>query len=221
MNKQINLGLVLAALLLTVACSSVARQTQSVTSSTDAGTSTAPATEEVAQRDNALVRVINAVPGVTSFDVFADDQKVFEEVSFKSVTPYTELSDNRHTFRVRQAGQDTAPVTAEDIADGAPFRVNQPGQDSAQPVAERRGIELHAERLEKNTSIWSFLTLLFFAALILLGFFLVKDYLKDYRVKDYRRLGRPHNDLVPSGLKTRSAHKKGLARGSPLLRYPL
>ena len=137
MTKQINLGLILATLLLTVACSNEARQNQPVISRTDAGTSTAPPAKEVAQRGNALVRVINAVPGATSFDVFADDQKVFENVSFKSVTPYKELSDDRHTFRVRQAGQDSAPITADDIADGAPFRWNQPGQDSAQPLAEK------------------------------------------------------------------------------------
>ena len=136
MNKQINLGLILAALLLTVACTNEPKQTLSLTSRTDAGTSTAPPAKEVAQRGNALVRVINAVPGATSFDVFADDQKVFEEVSFRSVTPYKELSDDRHTFHVRQSGQDSAPVTAADIADGAPFRWNQPGRDSAQPAAE-------------------------------------------------------------------------------------
>jgi len=106
MNKQINLGLILAALLLTVACST--EKNQSVTSRT-----TAPQVEEVVQRDNALVRVINAVPAATSLDVFADDQKVFENVPFKSVTPYQELSDNRHTFRVRSTGRDTAQPIAE------------------------------------------------------------------------------------------------------------
>ncbi len=98
MNKRINLGLILATLFLAGACSSESRQSQPVTSKTDAGTSTAPPAKEVAQRDNALVRVINAVPGATSLDVFADDQKIFQGVSFKSVTPYKELSDKRHTF---------------------------------------------------------------------------------------------------------------------------
>jgi len=37
---------------------------------------------------------------------------------------------------VRQARQDSASLTAEHIADGAPFRVKGPEQDSAQLVAE-------------------------------------------------------------------------------------
>jgi len=38
-----------------------------------------------------------------SVDIFADDQKTFEAISFKGVTPYKEISDTSHTFRVRQA----------------------------------------------------------------------------------------------------------------------
>ena len=102
----------MATLLLTVACSTGLKKNQSVTSRTNAGNTTTPV-EEVEQRDNALVRIINAVPGATSFDVFADDQKVFENVPFKSVTPYQELSDNRHTFLVRRTGQDTLQPIAE------------------------------------------------------------------------------------------------------------
>lgn len=113
MRRQINLALMVAALFLVAACSSEPKQTQPVTSKTDAGTSTAPPAKEVAERNNALVRVINTVPGATSFDIFADDQKVFDRVPFKSVTPYRELPDTRHTFRVRPAGQDTAQPVAE------------------------------------------------------------------------------------------------------------
>lgn len=112
MNKKIILELILAALLLTVACSRVPKQTQPLTSRTDADTSADPPAKEVA-----LVRVVNAVPGDTSLDVFADDQKIFAKVSFKSVTPYKELSDKGHTFRVRQPGQDTAQPIAENSED--------------------------------------------------------------------------------------------------------
>ncbi len=113
MRTQLKLGLLVSALLLAAACSKEPKQTQPVTSKTDAGTSTAPPAREVEQRNNALVRVINTVPGNTSFDIYADDQKVFDKVNFKSVTPYKELSNTRHTFRIRQAGQDKAEPVAE------------------------------------------------------------------------------------------------------------
>ncbi len=113
MNSRVKLALMITTLLLAAACSSEPKQTQTVTTKTDSGTSTAPPAKEANQRDNALVRVINAVPGNISFDIFADDQKVFESVAFKNVTPYKELSDDRHSFRVRQAGQDMAQPVAQ------------------------------------------------------------------------------------------------------------
>jgi hypothetical protein len=113
MHRRVGLGLMIMTLLLAAACSSEPKQTQPVTTRTDSGTSTAPPAKEAEQRDNALVRVINAVPGNVSLDIFADDQKVFESVAFKNVTPYKELSDDRHSFRVRHAGQDAAQPLAE------------------------------------------------------------------------------------------------------------
>jgi hypothetical protein len=114
MNKQPKGSLLLAAVLfLAAACSNEPKQTQPVISKSDSGTSTAPAAKEVQQRNNALVRVINAVPGAMAVDVFADDQKTFEAVSFKDVTPYKEISDTSHTFRVRQAGKDNEQPIAE------------------------------------------------------------------------------------------------------------
>jgi hypothetical protein len=113
MVTRVKMGLLLTMLVLMAACSSEPKQTQPVTSTSNSGTSTAPPAKEVAQRNNALVRVINAVPGSSAVDVFADYQKVFESVAFKGVTPYRELSDDSHTFRVRNAGQDTAQPIAE------------------------------------------------------------------------------------------------------------
>ena len=114
MRNQIKMGLLVTAVLLFLAaCSSEPKQTQPVISKTDSGTSTAPPAKEVDQRNNALVRVINAAPGAASVDVFADDQKAFDAVAFKSVTPYKELSDTRHTFRVRAAGKDSDQPIAE------------------------------------------------------------------------------------------------------------
>jgi hypothetical protein len=113
MTKRIKVGLMITMLFLAAACSSEPKQTQPVTSKTDSGTSTAPASKEVEQRNNALVRVINAAPGNMSLDIFADDKKVFEAVAFKTVTPYKELSDDRHTFRALHTGHDTAQPVAE------------------------------------------------------------------------------------------------------------
>src|SRR5918994_6582316 len=117
MSKLVKLFLLILILLLAAACSSEPKQTQPVTTKTDSGTSTAPPAKEAEQRDKALVRVINTVPGSMSLDIFADDQKVFESVAFRNVTPYKELSDDRHSFRVRQAGQDTAQPVAENSKD--------------------------------------------------------------------------------------------------------
>jgi hypothetical protein len=117
MDKLAKFFFLIMILLLAAACSSEPKQTQPVTTKTDNGNSTAPPAREVEQRDKALVRVINTVPGNVSVDVFADDQKVFESVAFRNVTPYKELSDDRHSFRVRQAGQDTTQPVAENSKD--------------------------------------------------------------------------------------------------------
>ena len=112
MKRQLKLSLfVVTVLLLAAACSSEPRQTKSVVSTTDSGTSTAAPATEAAQRNNALVRVINTTPNAV--DVFANDQKTFEAVAFKQVTPYKELSDTNTTFRVREAGKDTEQPIAE------------------------------------------------------------------------------------------------------------
>ncbi len=116
MRRKVKLFLMLGTLLLLVtACSSESKQTQPVTTTSQGGTSTAPPAAEVDQRDNALVRVINAVPGNASLDIFAGDQMVFEAVAFKTVTPYKELPDDRHNFRVRHSGHDTAQPVVEEI----------------------------------------------------------------------------------------------------------
>lgn len=127
MSHQIKVALLVTAVLLfAAACSSEPKQTQPVISKTDSGTSTAPPAKEVGQRNNALVRVINAAPGAASVDVFADDQKAFEAVSFKNVTPYKEISDTRHTFRVRAAGKDSDQPIAENsegLAEGKHYTI--------------------------------------------------------------------------------------------------
>lgn len=111
--RRIKLSLIFIALVLAVGCSSESKQTQPVSTRTDSGASTAPPASEAAKRNNALVRVINTVPGNASFDIFADNQKIFESVRFKSVTAYKELSDELHSFRLLSAGQDSSQPIVE------------------------------------------------------------------------------------------------------------
>jgi hypothetical protein len=117
MNKLVKILLLILTLLLAAACSSEPKQTQPVTTKTDSGTLTAPPAREAEQRKNALVRVINSVPGSMSLDIFADDQKLFESLAFKDVTPYKELAEDQHSFRIRRAGQDTTQPIAENEKD--------------------------------------------------------------------------------------------------------
>jgi hypothetical protein len=128
MNKYLKLraALMLTALLLVAACSSESNQNKPVTTTTNAGTSNAPPATEVKQRGNALVRFIHAVPSGPSVDVFADDAKVFNGIAYKSTSPYKEVSGERHTFRIRPAGQDTAQPLAENsegLSDGKHYTV--------------------------------------------------------------------------------------------------
>lgn len=128
MNKHMTVRMVmaLAALLLIAACSSEPNQNQPVTTTTNTGTTNAPPASEVKQRGNALVRVIHAVPGGASVDVFADDTKVFTSIAYKTASPYKEVSGERHTFRIRPAGQDTAQPLAENsegLSDGKHYTV--------------------------------------------------------------------------------------------------
>jgi len=114
MNRHLKFRTLVFALaaLLAAACATESRRTEPVTTKTDKGSSTAPPAKEAGKRDQALVRIIYAVPG-SAGDVFADNTKAFPGVAYKTVTPYQELSDNRHDFRLRPSGQDTAPPLAE------------------------------------------------------------------------------------------------------------
>lgn len=108
-------------------CTTETNQNQGVQTTTSKGTTTAPAASEAKKRENALVRVIHAVPGSPAVDIFADDAKVFSSISYKSVTPYKEISGERHTFRVRAVGKGgNDPALAENsegLGDGKHYTV--------------------------------------------------------------------------------------------------
>lgn len=110
-----------AAVALTVVACQNGRSTDntSITTTTPAGQSAAPPSNDVAARDHALVRVVHAVPAVAPVDVYADDQRVFNGVEYKSVTPYREVPGERSAFVVRAAG----------ALEGEPLARNSEGLD--------------------------------------------------------------------------------------------
>jgi hypothetical protein len=75
--------------------------------------STAPPVAAVDEQDQALVRVVQAMPGDQAVDVLADDRVVFQDLDYKTVTMYQELPDDRFTFRVRPTGQAASQPLAE------------------------------------------------------------------------------------------------------------
>lgn len=117
-------------LLITLSACTGSNQNQPVTTTTNSNgrtaTTTAPPSSQVEDRDKALARVVHAIPGAGAVDVFAENNKVFTKVAYKSVTPYREIPDNRQTFRVRPTGQDTATPLVEDsegFSDGQHYTI--------------------------------------------------------------------------------------------------
>jgi hypothetical protein len=72
----------------------------------------APSGERADEKNVALVRFINAMPDMKTVNAYMDSNMAFADVSFKTVTPYREVPDGRHTFHLgdnasMQAGRDT------------------------------------------------------------------------------------------------------------------
>ena len=110
-----------AAALLTVACDRTETSSVPVTTSSPAGTSTVPSAADAKQRDNALVRVLHAVPSGNTFDLFAGDLLLFDALGFKTVTPYRAVDGKRYAFALRPAGMTQArPLSSntEDLENG-------------------------------------------------------------------------------------------------------
>lgn len=89
------------------ACDRTESSTANVTSTTPAGSTTAPSSAVAAHRDEALVRVVHAASGA-QLDLFAGDLELFDGLGFKSVTPYRALDGQRYAFALRPAGMPQA-----------------------------------------------------------------------------------------------------------------
>ena len=103
-----------------------ASSTSPVTTTSPAGTSTAPSAAAADKRDEALVRVVHAIPASAPVDIYAGDLTVFDNLSYKSVTAYRALDGKRYTFAVRPAGMANAkPLSSntEGLDDGEYYTV--------------------------------------------------------------------------------------------------
>lgn len=110
-NRSVAIGLLYIGL---VSCGREAKQTAPVQTEAGGTLAAAPAAQAAAQRDTALVRVLYAIPGGTVADVFAGDAVAFNQLGYRSLSPYQELPAQRTTFRLRPAGKDTAEPLAEE-----------------------------------------------------------------------------------------------------------
>lgn len=126
--------LVLLLALMAVGCDRTDTSNVPVTTTSPAGTSTAPSSASAKYRDEALVRVVHASPS-GNLDLFAGDLLLFDGLAFKSVTPYRAIDGQRYAFALRPAGMALAkPLSSntEGLADGSFYTaIAMPGDGRA------------------------------------------------------------------------------------------
>lgn len=124
------LGMLAGAAVLSAGCTG-RDDTGAVTSRSGGNTSEAPPSDAVEDREMALVRVVNAVPG-TGVTVYAGDSSTFADVAFKKATDYREIADDRFNFSIRAAGPGSEALAEnrENLEDGGHYTiVALPAQD--------------------------------------------------------------------------------------------
>jgi hypothetical protein len=95
-------GMLAGGVVLLAAGCKPARDTGEVSSKTAEGTSNAPAAGVAAERDVALVRVVNAIPAGPA-TVLAGDSIAFPSVGYKKATEFREIPDDRFNFKLGSA----------------------------------------------------------------------------------------------------------------------
>jgi hypothetical protein len=118
MNRS-KLAIAVTALVLVAAC----RKTdEPVVSSTAQGTGVSPAGTTAAKEGLSMVRFVNALPARNKVDFSGDDRTLFDDVKYRSVTPYAEVKSNLLAFHLLGGGKDS--VIAENheaMHDGARY----------------------------------------------------------------------------------------------------
>jgi hypothetical protein len=114
-----------------------------VVSRSKAGKSVSPSGVDAAHQGQSMVRVLAALPAMSSVLVSADDRDLFGPVRPKQVTPYHQVRDNVVTFRLRSTA-DSAILAEnrEQLTDGYRYTV------VALPKDDGTGIRLRVLRDE-------------------------------------------------------------------------
>lgn len=131
MKKQIPVVLALVGAVAAGACSR-SSDDHAVASKTPSGDSQAPPAAAANERDQALVRVVNAVPGTPAIEVTADQMTVASELPYASVTPYKPVPANADDFALKAgAGGAVIAENSEAIMSGKHYTlVAFPGKDN-------------------------------------------------------------------------------------------
>lgn len=126
-------ALALLLLISAVACQRAETRSAAVTTTTPDGSSTAPSANSAASRDEALVRVVHAIPNGPAMDLYAGDLVLFDAINFKTVSSYRAVDGKRYAFALRPAGMTNAkPLSqnTEGLSDGQFYTVFAlPGED--------------------------------------------------------------------------------------------
>jgi len=139
MNKNIPIVLALTGAVIVGGCSRKS-DTQPVASNTPSGSSTAPPAATANERDQALVRIVNALPGTEAVDMTADTVTVATDVAYASVTAYKPVPASADKFAIKLAGQPHGAVLAENsesIRSGNHYTlIAFPGKDNDQAALQ-------------------------------------------------------------------------------------
>lgn len=95
-----------------------------VTTRTEGGATAAPSAEGAARSEQALVRVVNAIPGGKGVDIYAGDTAAFSTVPYRTVTPFRQLGSDIGSFQIRAAsGGKAVAENREPLVGGAHYTV--------------------------------------------------------------------------------------------------
>ncbi|MBY0490295.1 MAG: DUF4397 domain-containing protein [Gemmatimonadaceae bacterium] len=116
------------ALLLTLAaaaaCKGERREDRAVQTTTSEGQLASPTADAAERRGMSMVRMINALPAGSAASVSVDDKATFTGIDYKTVTPYTEVSENVARFRLQSGSKDTTIASNNEIMmDGSRYTI--------------------------------------------------------------------------------------------------